>query len=81
MATCPACGPNHATVGRLSTQRTAAGVQILAPWAAGQMDTTSRLRPDESAAVHDLPLFTQDEDAEAARVAASQRSIFDAPEE
>ena len=64
----------------VSTQKTAAGLQILAPWAPSQMDTTSRLRAPMSAPERPLPLFTQDEDAEARRVAASQRSIFDAQE-
>lgn len=61
---------------RPSTERTAAGVQILAPWAAGLMDTTTRLRT-RGAVENALPLFTQDEDAEARADASRQTTIGD----
>lgn len=62
---------------RRSTERTAAGVQYLAPWAASLMDTTGRLRAPKDAPERPMPLFTQDEDAAARALAASQRSIFE----
>lgn len=59
-----------------STERTRAGVQYLAPWAASLMDTGCPIRP-RGLKENPLPLFTQDEDAEARADAARQTTIED----
>ena len=58
-----------------STERTAAGLQTLAPWAAAIMDTTSRLRTRGTTDVP-MPLFTQNEDAAARAEASRQTTLF-----
>ena len=61
---------------RISTQHTPAGEQILAPWAASQMDTITPLRARGTVALP-LPLFTQDEDAQARADASRQLTMKD----
>lgn len=62
---------------RMNIQKTRAGLQIVAPWAAGVMDTSSRtgrLKPGQED-VSRGPLFTQEEDARAKAAAAAQKRI------
>lgn len=59
-----------------STQRTPAGVQYLAPWASATFDTVTPLRARGPVDLP-LPLFTQEEDAQARAQAAKQRTLGD----
>lgn len=62
---------------RVNIQKTLAGEQILAPWAADALDTTSRvgrLKPGQED-VSRGPLFTQEADAAAKRDEARQKTI------
>lgn len=62
---------------RMNVEKTKAGMQIVAPWAAGVMDTasrTGRLKPGQED-VSRGPLFTQEEAEREKDAAARQKRI------
>ena len=62
---------------RMNVEKTKAGMQIVAPWAAGVMDTvsrTGRLKPGQED-VSRGPLFTQEEAEREKDAAARQKPI------